>query len=46
MCVQCKKNHPVFKCYDFILPVEEYGQNNLVVTAFVGGPANGGLSVT
>jgi len=29
-----------------ILPVEEYGQNNLVVTVFVGGgPTNGGLSV-
>lgn len=32
---------------DFNLPVEEYGQNNLGVTAlFVGGPTNGGLSVT
>lgn len=29
-----------------ILPVEEYGQNNLGVTVFVDGPTNCGLSVT
>lgn len=36
------------KCtiYRSVLPADEYGQNNLVVTVFGGGPTNGGLSVT
>lgn len=34
------------KMCDSILPVEEYGQNNLGVTVFLGVPANCGLPVT